>query len=233
MSRCGYWAVVPAAGIGKRMGTSTPKQYLILVDEAVIVHTLDALLSHPRISGVVVAISPDDEWWDTLDLERDKPVITTTGGEERCHSVKNGLLALTTWAKTDDWVLVHDAARPCLHRTDLDKLLDTLAADPVGGLLATPVRDTMKRSDTYDRVTSTVERQNLWHALTPQMFRLNTLLTALQHAEDHCLQVTDEASAIEAMGLQPRLLEGRSDNIKITRPEDLALAEFYLTRGQR
>ncbi|MEE4378792.1 MAG: 2-C-methyl-D-erythritol 4-phosphate cytidylyltransferase [Candidatus Competibacteraceae bacterium] len=224
-----YWAVVPAAGIGKRMEAHTPKQYLVLAGVSVIVHTLETLLSHPRISGVVVVINPNDEWWDTLHLESDKPLITTTGGEERCHSVRNGLLALTDWAQPDDWVLVHDAARPCLHRTDLDKLLDTLAADPVGGLLAMPVRDTMKRSDAHERIAATVERQNLWHALTPQMFRLNRLLAALQQAEERNLQVTDEASAIEAMGLQPRLVEGRADNIKITRPEDMALAEFYLT----
>jgi 2-C-methyl-D-erythritol 4-phosphate cytidylyltransferase len=226
----GHWAVVPAAGVGKRMGTSAPKQYLILAGRAVIVHTLDTLLSHPRISGVVVVLSPDDEGWETLRLEHDKPLLKAIGGDERCRSVRNGLQALSGWAQAEDWVLVHDAARPCLRRSDLDKLLNTLADDPVGGLLATPVRDTMKRADPHDRITATVERQGLWHALTPQLFRLGTLSSALQQAEERHLLVTDEASAIEAMGLQPRLVEGRADNIKITRREDLTLAEFYLTR---
>ncbi|MCP5423647.1 MAG: 2-C-methyl-D-erythritol 4-phosphate cytidylyltransferase [Gammaproteobacteria bacterium] len=225
-----HWAVVPAAGIGKRMGLDIPKQYLPLGGLSVIEHTLDILLRHPRIQGVVVALGADDRWWPSLKLDCGKPLISVVGGPERCHSVLNGLTALHDWAQPDDWVLVHDAARPCLSRADLDKLLDELADDPVGGLLALPVRDTMKRADAQGRVIATEERAGLWHALTPQMFRLATLLAALRHSLEQGLIVTDEAAAVEAMGLRPRLVQGSADNIKITRTEDLALAEFFLTR---
>jgi 2-C-methyl-D-erythritol 4-phosphate cytidylyltransferase len=153
-----------------------------------------------------------------------------TGGAERGQSVRNGLEALREWAGPDDWVLVHDAVRPCLCTEDLDRLLAELDDDPVGGLLAVPVRDTLKQADATGRVATTVDRAQLWHALTPQMFRLGLLCDALQSALARGLRVTDEAAAMEAAGFSPRLVEGRADNVKITRPEDLALAEFYLTR---
>ena len=151
-----------------------------------------------------------------------------TGGAERCHSVLNGLEALRQHADLTDWVLVHDAARPCLAVADLDRLMNELADDPVGGLLAAPVRDTLKQADSAGRVATTVDRSRLWHALTPQMFRLGRLRDALNAALARGLLVTDEAGAMEAAGFAPRLIEGRADNVKITRPEDLALAEFYL-----
>jgi 2-C-methyl-D-erythritol 4-phosphate cytidylyltransferase len=229
MNKAHYWAVVPAAGAGRRMGTAIPKQYLPLAGLAVIVHTLDTLLTHPRISGVVVARGVEDGWWESIRLQAGKPLLQVKGGQERCHSVLNALYALQELAEPDDWVLVHDAVRPCLRRSDLDVLMDTLVDDPVGGLLAVPVRDTMKRAGADGRVTATEDRTGLWHALTPQMFRLKVLLKALQQALQRGLLVTDDASAVEALGLAPRLVEGRADNIKITRPEDLALAEFYLT----
>ena len=213
------------------MGGAIPKQYLPLAGLSVIVHTLDILLSHPRISGVAVAIGAEDGWWDSIRLDTGKPLLQVNGGQERCHSVLHALHALQELAAPEDWVLVHDAVRPCLRSTDLDVLMDTLKDDAVGGLLATPVRDTMKRADADGRVSATVDRTALWHALTPQMFRLQILSRALEQALERGLLVTDDASAVEALGLAPRLVEGRADNIKITRPEDLLLAEFYLTKN--
>ncbi|MDG4549469.1 MAG: 2-C-methyl-D-erythritol 4-phosphate cytidylyltransferase [Candidatus Contendobacter sp.] len=226
-----HWALIPAAGIGKRMGLTVPKQYLSLVGRPVIAHALATLLDHPRIAGVVVAISAEDEWWPAVaaELAATKPLRVVIGGAERCHSVLNGLEALRGWAAPNDWVLVHDAARPCLSAGDVDRLLE-LVDDPVGGLLAVPARDTLKQADEAGRAATTVDRSRLWHALTPQMFRLGMLHDALRAALDRGLLVTDEAAAMEAAGFAPRLVEGRADNLKITRPEDLALAEFYLTR---
>lgn len=214
------------------MGATLPKQYLPLAGRPVIAYTLDTLLHHSRIDGVVVVIGAEDEEWPEVaaELTTDTPLRVVTGGAERCHSVLNGLEALREWAAPDDWALVHDAARPCLTATDLDRLLIELAADPVGGLLAVPVRDTLKQADPAGRVVATVDRSPLWHALTPQMFRLGLLYDAVNAALARGLLVTDEAAAIEAAGFAPRLIEGRSDNLKITRPEDLALAEFYLKR---
>jgi 2-C-methyl-D-erythritol 4-phosphate cytidylyltransferase len=228
--RC--WALAPAAGAGKRMGSLIPKQYLPLLGRPVILHTLDTLLRHPRLAGVAVAISAGDEWWPEVaaELTTVKPLLVVTGGAERCHSVLNGLEALREQADPADWVLVHDAARPCLTAGDLDRLIETLADDPVGGLLAVPVRDTLKQADDAGRVATTVDRSRLWHALTPQMFRLGMLHDALRAALARGLLVTDEAAALEAAGFAPRLVEGRADNLKITRPEDLALAEFFLSR---
>jgi 2-C-methyl-D-erythritol 4-phosphate cytidylyltransferase len=230
MHRAQCWAVVPAAGAGKRMGSATPKQYLSLLGRPIIAHTLMALLRHPRIDGALVVVDPEDDRWPAVaaELETAKPLLRAVGGAERCHSVSNGLDALRERAAPSDWVLVHDAARPCLTAEDLDRLLAGLADDPVGGLLATPVRDTLKQADLAGRVATTVDRSRLWHALTPQMFRLDLLRAALRSALARGLLVTDEAAAMEAAGFAPRLVEGRADNIKITRPEDLALAEFIL-----
>lgn len=232
MNSVRHWALIPAAGVGKRMGSSIPKQYLPLAGRPVIAHALATLLDHPRIAGAVVAIGAEDEWWPTVaaELTAIKPLWVITGGAERCHSVTNGLEALRERVDPADWVLVHDAARPCLRCEDLDRLLAKLAGDPVGGLLAVPVRDTLKQVDAAGRVAATVDRSRLWHALTPQMFRLGMLHEALGAALRRGLLVTDEAAAMEAAGFAPRLVEGRADNLKITQPEDLALAEFYLTR---
>lgn len=234
MSAIRYWAVVPAAGAGRRMGAAIPKQYLPLAGQPVIAHTLDVLLRYPRLAGVVVAISAGDEWWPGVVAQRmdDPPLLVVTGGAERGHSVLNGLDALWERAHPEDWVLVHDAARPCLRVDDLERLLTELSGDPVGGLLAVPVRDTLKQADDRGRVATTVDRSRFWHALTPQIFRLGLLRDALREALARGLMVTDEAAAMEAAGFAPRLVEGRADNLKITRPEDLALAEFYLTHGR-
>ncbi|MBL8250554.1 MAG: 2-C-methyl-D-erythritol 4-phosphate cytidylyltransferase [Candidatus Competibacter sp.] len=214
------------------MGSSVPKQYLPLLGRPVIAHALSTLLRHPRIAGVAVAVDVADSRWPAVaaKLETDKPVLTVAGGAERCHSVLNGLERLSGHLAPDAWVLVHDAARPCLPGADLDRLLGALADDPVGGLLAAPVRDTLKQADAGGRSATTLDRARLWHALTPQMFRLEPLRAALQAALARGLLVTDEAAAMEAAGFAPRLIEGRADNLKITRPEDLAVAEFFLSR---
>ncbi len=224
------WAVVPAAGIGRRMGGDLPKQYLPLAGRTVLEHSLAALLDCPRIAGVVVVTAAADPYWARVRGRLPGPVIQAEGGAERCHSVRNGLAALAGWAEAEHWVLVHDAARPCLRPENIDRLMDELAHDPVGGLLAAPALDTMKRSDADGRVTATVDRVGLWHAQTPQMFRYELLVQALDAALAAGRLVTDEAAALEAAGHAPRLVEGHSDNFKITRPGDLALAEFHLGR---
>ncbi|MBI3774317.1 MAG: 2-C-methyl-D-erythritol 4-phosphate cytidylyltransferase [Gammaproteobacteria bacterium] len=227
-----YWAVVPAAGSGTRMSSQVPKQYLALAGKTVIEHTLARLAAHSMIDGIVVALSPNDTNWPNLSLHLAKPVLLAKGGAERCTSVLNALNELKKHARPDDWALVHDGARPCLRPTDVDKLIVELRDHPHGGLLAVPVRDTMKRADENVDVSETVDRKGLWHALTPQMFRLGELSDALRRVIDQGWLVTDEASAMERAGYKPHLVEGAADNIKITRPEDLAVAEFYLRRQE-
>lgn len=228
------WAVVPAAGAGRRMSTNIPKQYLPLGGKTVLEHTLDTLLACRQLAGVVVVLSGGDGYWpDLQDRYSSERLETVTGGVERCHSVLNGLTCLAGKADADDWVLVHDAARPCVRLTDIDTLVNTLSATSHGGLLGVPVADTMKQVDGNNRVTSTVAREGLWHAYTPQMFRVGMLRAALQHAIDNDLLVTDEASAMELAGYQPQMVQGQRDNIKITVASDLELAAFYLqTREQ-
>ncbi len=222
-----YWAVIPAAGIGSRMASEIPKQYLEIAGKTILEHTLDRFFGHPKIAGVVLAISPDDQRWESLNVISEKSLIITHGGAERCHSVLSALQILEEHADQQDWVLVHDAARPCLRREDVDKLISEVADHKVGGLLAAPVRDTMKRS-VENVVSETVERTGLWHALTPQMFRLFDLRKALENTLQKGLVVTDESQAMELMGMMPLLIEGHADNIKITRPQDLELATHYL-----
>lgn len=226
--RC--WALVVAAGRGQRMGGECPKQYLTLAGRSILEHSLDRLLAPPAIAGGVVVLAADDRRWPKLNYRSAKPLAQATGGAERCQSVLNGLRALAEWAQPDDWVLVHDAVRPCVRQSDLVRLLATLADDPVGGLLAVPVRDTLKRADAQGRVQATESRSTLWHAQTPQMFRLGLLCEALTTALDAGHLVTDEAAALEALGHAPKLVAGHHDNLKITTREDLALAEHYLHR---
>ncbi|AYM93578.1 2-C-methyl-D-erythritol 4-phosphate cytidylyltransferase [Serratia fonticola] len=220
-------AVLPAAGIGSRMQADCPKQYLTIGHQTILEHAIHALLRHPRITQVIVAISPEDQQFKTLPIASDPRVLVTEGGQQRADSVLAGLQL----AGNAHWVLVHDAARPCLHPDDLERLLAITAHSKVGGILAAPVRDTMKRAQVGQSVIShTVERQDLWHALTPQLFPLELLKLCLQRALDEGATVTDEASALEHCGYHPLLVAGRADNIKVTRPEDLALAAFYLTQ---
>ncbi|OCT28024.1 2-C-methyl-D-erythritol 4-phosphate cytidylyltransferase [Pseudomonas putida] len=217
-----FWAVIPAAGIGARMAADRPKQYLQLGRQTILEHSLDCFLDHPRLKGVVVSVAEDDPYWPGLRCANDPRIQRAAGGRERADSVLNALLLLhAQGAADDDWVLVHDAARPNLARSDLDKLLSELADDPVGGLLAVPARDTLKRADATGRVSATVDRTTVWQAYTPQMFRLGMLHRALAECLVADVAVTDESSAIEWAGHAPRLIEGRSDNIKVTRPEDL------------
>ncbi|QXN63192.1 2-C-methyl-D-erythritol 4-phosphate cytidylyltransferase [Serratia fonticola] len=220
-------AVLPAAGIGSRMQADCPKQYLTIGHQTILEHAIHALLRHPRITQVIVAISPEDQQFKTLPIASDPRVLVTEGGQQRADSVLAGLQL----AGNAHWVLVHDAARPCLHPDDLELLLAITAHSKVGGILAAPVRDTMKRAQVGQSIIShTVERQDLWHALTPQLFPLELLKLCLQRALDEGATVTDEASALEHCGYHPLLVAGRADNIKVTRPEDLALAAFYLTQ---
>ncbi len=228
-----FWAVLPAAGVGRRMGGVIPKQYLDLAGQTVIDHTLGLFIADERIRGVAVALGPEDAYWGETRYAAHPKVIRAPGGAERCHSVLNALAALDGLARDADWVLVHDAARPCLRLADLDRLIESLAGDAVGGLLGIPVRDTMKREDGAGCIARTVDRASLWHAYTPQMFRLGLLRRALREALEAGDLVTDDASAIERLGLAPRLIEGHADNIKITRAEDLPLVHFYLQQQGR
>jgi 2-C-methyl-D-erythritol 4-phosphate cytidylyltransferase len=224
------WAVVPAAGKGARMGADIPKQYLKLAGKSVLEHTLQLLTSQPLIAAVVIAVAADDELWPAVAASLSNSVTVVTGGAERCHSVLAGITALDN-AGDDDWVMVHDAARPCLRASDIERMIDELGEHPVGGILAAPVRDTLKRGNEHGDIVATVDRNHLWHALTPQMFRVGVLRSAIAGALDRGLVVTDEAQAIEAAGLVPRIVEGHGDNLKITHPADLTLAELIL-RGQ-
>ena len=224
-----FWAVVPAAGVGKRMAADRPKQYLKLGQKTVIEHTLDRLIKSMVFEQVIVALSLDDPYWPALSYASSEGVTRVTGGKERADSVLSALDYLLTIADENDWVLVHDAARPCLQIKDIHGLIDSVKHDSMGGILALPVHDTLKNvSD--DRISDTVDRSTIWRALTPQMFRLKTLRDAIKTALLKGLVVTDEASAIELLGGRPRIVEACPDNIKITRPEDLPLAGFYLER---
>ncbi|SHL02035.1 2-C-methyl-D-erythritol 4-phosphate cytidylyltransferase [Phytopseudomonas punonensis] len=227
-----FWAVIPAAGIGSRMRADRPKQYLQLAGKSILEHTLNCFLDHPCLRGVVVSLAEDDPFWPSLDCARDARIHAASGGAERADSVLNALLRLAELgASEQDWVLVHDAARPNLAQSDLDLLLAELADDEVGGLLAVPARDTLKRVGSDGRVRETIDRSVIWQAYTPQMFRLGALHRALAEALVSDVAVTDEASAIEWAGQSPRLIEGRADNLKITRPEDLHYLE-RLWRGR-
>jgi 2-C-methyl-D-erythritol 4-phosphate cytidylyltransferase len=212
------------------MRADVPKQYLPLAGTTVIEQTLDLLLRIPSLVSITVAVSAGDPFWSELKISRHSSIITVEGGNERAASVLNGLKELRKTASDDDWVLVHDAARPCVSGEEIVRLINACQDANNGGILAAPVHDTMKRSDGNNRIAETVSRENLWHAYTPQMFRLDELIKAISGALDAGFTVTDEASAMEWAGQQPLLVECSSANIKITRPDDLALAEFYLRR---
>ena len=231
----GIWALVPAGGQGQRMQAAVPKQYLPLLGRPVILHTLERLCSHPRIRGVMVGISDQDRHWQALVpmlAQFPKFLGKYSGGETRAQTVLNGLKVLVKHAKPEDWVLVHDAVRPCVRHGDVDKLIATVSEGEEGGLLAFPVSDTVKRVDNAGQVLETVSRERLWRAATPQMFRIKALTHALEKAMKTGKEITDEAFAIEAAGRRPRVVACHTDNIKITLPEDLALAELYLKQQQ-
>jgi 2-C-methyl-D-erythritol 4-phosphate cytidylyltransferase len=222
-----FTAVVPAAGRGSRMQANKPKQYLSLGDKTIIEHTLSRLLAHPQIGKVVVVISEDDHYFSSLPIASHPQIEVTIGGPERAISVLNGLACVET-----DWVLVHDAARPCITTADLDTLFSVATESDDGAILAVPVKDTMKRADAQNCIEQTVERGHLWHALTPQMFPTQPLADAIDAGLSQSIVLTDDASAMELAGFKPRLVTGRADNIKVTQPEDLALAGFILQQQE-
>ena len=217
------------------MQAPLPKQYLPLLGRPVILHALERLCTHPRVRGVMVGISDHDRHWQALIpmlVNLPKFLGKYSGGETRAHTVLNGLKALAKHAKFEDWVLVHDAVRPCVRHEDIDRLISSIANGQEGGLLALPVSDTVKRADNEGRVVETVRREGLWRAATPQMFRIGALASALESALKQGSEITDEASAIEAVGGHPRIVACHADNIKITLSDDLALAELYLKQQQ-
>lgn len=225
-------AIVPAAGTGSRMQNHCRKQYLTIAGKTLLEHAVYRLLRHNAIRRVIIALHAEDNIFPHLALAQHPQVHTVTGGSQRADSVLAGLQA----AGEAQWALVHDAARPCLHHDDLKKLLAVTQYSQYGAILATPVRDTMKRATIapgihhHPVIDATVDRTALWHALTPQLFPLALLRQCLSFALAQGVIITDEASALEYCGLHPVLVHGRADNIKVTRPEDLALAEFYLSR---
>ena len=216
-----FHVIIPAAGTGNRMANVLPKQYLPLAGKPMISHVIQVFFNNLRITSIHLALSPDDEFWRTLTLNPESKLhLHYTGGASRSETVLNTLQAID--ADDEDWILVHDAARPGLSGKLLESLLDALQDDAVGGLLAMPVADTLKKSDANNRAEKTVSRQNLWQAQTPQMFRYETLKKALSEFDGNA---TDEAEAIEALGLQPKLVQGELSNLKVTYPQDLALLE--------
>jgi 2-C-methyl-D-erythritol 4-phosphate cytidylyltransferase len=216
-----FHVIIPAAGIGNRMESVLPKQYVPLAGKPMISHTIQVFFKHPRIASIHLALNPDDDFWRNLPLEpASKLKLHYTGGDSRSETVLNTLRSMQ--AAEDDWILVHDAARPGLTLALLDNLLDTLENDAVGGLLALPLADTLKQADAANRVADTIPRANLWQAQTPQMFRYNLLIKALESFKG---TATDEAEAVEALGLQPKLVQGELRNLKVTYPQDLALLE--------
>lgn len=236
------WGVIPAGGSGQRMQASVPKQYLRIHDKVILEHTLAIFLNRTDIESIVVCVAPDDDVWPTLTSASAASVIHASGGETRAKSVLNGLNALSSLADDNDWVLVHDAARPCLSDVVLQKLIDELGDDAVGGILAVPAKDTLKRcvddscfensaetaSSAAPRIQKTLDRSVVWQAQTPQMFRYKLLKNALRDALALNIDITDESSALEWAGFSPRLVEGDARNLKVTTPEDLALATFLL-----
>ena len=225
------WALVPAAGSGRRFGGDMPKQYLQAAGKPLIAHALDALLSHPGIEGAVVALAAGDPHWPGWTTMHGKPLVACVGGGERADSVLAALHALPAGVNDETLLLVHDAARPNVRGGDIGKLLEVAASHPDGAILAAPVRDTLKRADGDACIAATEPRERLWRALTPQAFRRGLLREALEQARADGVLATDEAMAVERLGRKPRLVEGREDNLKVTTPADLSLAEFLLARA--
>ncbi|MEM7561935.1 MAG: 2-C-methyl-D-erythritol 4-phosphate cytidylyltransferase [Pseudomonadota bacterium] len=220
------WAIVPAAGIGARMEADHPKQYLSFQGKTVIEHCLDRLLSHPQISGAVVVLNETDSTWDTLDYQSDKTLFFATGGEHRMHSVYQGLCTLQYRFGNDVIALIHDAARPLVTHMELEKVISAARNNEAGAVLAAPVADTLKLQGESMEIVSTVSRDRLWRALTPQVFHLQPLLGALKNAIDQGQGATDDASAIERMGYAPEIVAGSPLNVKLTAPGDLEFMEM-------
>jgi 2-C-methyl-D-erythritol 4-phosphate cytidylyltransferase len=226
------WAIIPASGIGQRMRSDRPKQYLSFCNKTVIEHSLDRLLSCDQVSGAILVLRQDDEYWEKLQYTTDKPLFITEGGAQRQDSVINGLLKLHEVDTGACLAMVHDAVRPLVKPQDLSSLIKAVDQNNNGAILAAPIADTLKRADESGCITQTLDRKGLWRAFTPQLFDSNLLLGALQEAKANNQQMTDDAAAMEAIGYQPQLVECSSDNIKITRPEDLLLAELIWKQQQ-
>ncbi|MBE8168035.1 MAG: 2-C-methyl-D-erythritol 4-phosphate cytidylyltransferase [Shewanella sp.] len=226
-------AIIPAAGVGQRMGANVPKQYLKIDGKCILSHTLNAFLNHPKVNVVIVAVSEEDQFFNELPESNHPKLVKTHGGSERADTVLQSLKCANRLGHNDSWALVHDAARPCITRSDIDLMLESRSAYPNGAILAMPVRDTMKRANSNDLIKNTVCRELLWHAMTPQMFIVNELQKNLSGAlDDHAL-ITDESSAMEWAGITPGLISGRADNIKVTHAEDLQLAALYLSQHKK
>ena len=223
-----FTAVIVAAGIGKRVGAEIPKQYLPLLDKTIIEHSLKPFLEHSKISNVIVSLANNDAWFSQLSLCNHPKLQTVVGGKERVNSV----LAALHVINPANFVLVHDAARPCITKEDIDKLILHVESNDSSAILGSKVRDTMKRSLSNNQVHKTVDRECLWHALTPQIFQTNLLVEAINKNKTP-EKITDEASAMEMAGIPVVIIEGRSDNLKVTRQEDLILAEFFLTQHKK
>ncbi len=223
-----YWAIVPAAGIGARMCAAKPKQYLPLAGKTIVEQTLERLLQLPFLTGVVVAIASDDDYWSGLAISHHEKIHRVTGGAERADSVLSALNFLRDKLDAQDWVMVHDAARPCVELASVEILCAQLGDDPVGGILALPVTDTVKKVGADNAIECTIDRRVLWQAQTPQLFRFQLLRDCLAQTLARNENITDEASAVELCGFIAKVVESTSDNIKVTRPGDLALAEFIL-----
>ena len=230
----GIWAIVPAAGIGQRMAAELPKQYLPINGKPMLLHTLRALAAHPAVVGIQLALAEDDTHWAKVEAAARESLSVELrcceGGASRAESVSAALSALPESVADDDWILVHDAARPCLWLDDLNRLIAVLLDESDGAILAAPMADTVKQSgDGSQRISATLPRETLWRALTPQAARRAQLSLALRQAAIAGAAITDEASALEFIGLKPRLVPGRSDNIKVTEPTDLRLAAMLLS----
>tara|TARA_R110002012_G_scaffold74949_3_gene189729 strand:- start:3370 stop:4098 length:729 start_codon:yes stop_codon:yes gene_type:complete len=223
-----FTVVLPAAGVGKRMQSSCPKQYLAIENKTILEHTVARLLSHEAIAHVVIALGENDEYFQSTSLVNNKNITCVVGGKERVDSVLAGLRSLNS--NNQPWVLVHDAARPCVKHQDITQLISYCIAHDHGAILASPVRDTMKQANSEQLVAMTLERSHMWHALTPQMYKTAELTAAITSALTNDIEITDESSAMEALGYASGLVKGSSDNIKITQPEDIALAKFILNQ---
>lgn len=215
------------------MGAEIPKQYLKIHGRFILEHTVSRFTSLARIEGIVVVISDNDMYWSGLELSGNEKVMTAIGGEQRYHSVLNGLYRLNEIAGNNDWILVHDAARPCVRVEDIAVLIEKVSDHAAGGLLGVPARDTLKRADANDEITETIPREGVWHALTPQMFRKGMLQQAIEDTIKNNINITDEAQAMEHAGFKPKFVAGHPDNIKITRMSDLPLAELFLLQQER
>tara|TARA_Y100000741_G_scaffold275303_1_gene215217 strand:- start:461 stop:1153 length:693 start_codon:yes stop_codon:yes gene_type:complete len=223
-----YWVIIPAAGTGQRMGGAIPKQYVSVCGKTVIEHTIDNFIDRKEIESICVSISKSDKYWSTLPISKNKKIITTVGGSERYQSVYNGLSAIKDEADNDDWVLVHDAVRPCLTKSVIDRLITEISSDVVGGILALPCTETMKRINDRNQIKETVNRESVWRAQTPQMFKYGKLFSAIKKVIDENIFITDEAMAMEFSNYKPVVILGDENNIKITHKIDLKHLELFL-----